>query len=207
MVPSEYVPQLVLVNHPCCDEVSVGPIQNGQGGFTFTSMVGGTPIASIAISTLNGIEIYKANGITGRTGASELGVDPITQRWVMNNGNSGTEFIPGSFNQLITPFAPTIAANGCGGTGASIASNNGPASFSINLGTAPGKACTFTLPITASTGWNCTASDLTTSSTGVFLQKQTATTNTTATITNFNDVAVASNFVAEDTLAVSCFAR
>jgi hypothetical protein len=207
MVPSENTPQLVLVNHPCCDQVSVGPIQNGQGGYTFTSMVGGTPIASIAISTLNGIEIYKANGIAGRTGASELGVDPTTQRWVMNNGNSGTEFIPGAFHQLITPFAPTIAANGCGGAGASVATNNGPASFSISVGTTPATACTFTLPITAVAGWNCTASDLTTSSTNVFLQKQTATTTTTATITNFNDVAAASNFGAGDILAVSCFAR
>jgi hypothetical protein len=207
MVPAQDVAQLVLVNHACCDQVSVGPIQNGQGGYTFTSMVGGTPIASIAISTLNGIEIYKATGITGRTGASELGVDPTTQRWVMNNGNNGTEFIPGSFHQLITPFAPTIAAKGCGGAGASIATSNGPASFTINVGTAPTAACTITLPITAATGWNCTASDLTTSSTNVFLQKQTATTTTTATISNFNDVAVASDFVANDILAVSCFAR
>jgi hypothetical protein len=207
MVPSENVVQLVLVNHPCCDQVSVGPIQNGQGGFTFTSMVGGNPIGSIAISPINGIEVYKTAGIIGRPGASELGVDPATQRWVMNNGNNGTEFIPGSFRQLITPFAPTIAANGCGGGGATIAANNGPASFTINVGTSPATACSFTLPIAAATGWNCTASDLTTSSTNVFLQKQTATTTTTATITNFNDVAVASKFSAGDILAVSCFAR
>ena len=207
MTPAQNTPQLVLVNHLCCDQVSVGPIQNGQGGFTFTAMVGGTPIGSIAISTINGIEIYKASGITGRTGASELGVDPTTQRWVMDNGNNGVEFIPGSFHQLITPFAPSIAANGCGGAGASITTNNGPAAFTVNVGTAPATACSFTLPITAATGWNCTASDLTTSSTNVFLQKQTATTMTTGTITNFNDVAVASTFVAGDILAVSCFAR
>lgn len=207
MVPAQNVAQLVQVNHPCCDQVSVGPIQNGQGGFTFTSMVGGNPIGSIAVSPINGIEVYKTAGIIGRPGASELGVDPVTQRWVMNNGNNGTEFIPGSFRQLITPFAPTIAGNGCGGGGASIAANNGPASFSINVGTAPATACTFTLPIAAVSGWNCIASDLTTSSTSVFLQKETATTTTTATITNFNDVAVGSNFVAGDTLAVSCFAR
>lgn len=207
MVPAQNVAQLVLINHPCCDQVSVGPIQNGQGGFTFTSMVGGSPIGSIAISAINGIEVYKSAGIFGRQGASELGVDPPTQRWVMNNGNNGTEFIPGSFHQLITPFAPAIAANGCGGAGANIAANNGPASFTINVGTAPSTACTFMLPITAATGWNCTASDLTTSSTNVFLQKQTATTTKTATITNFNDVGVASSFVASDTLAVSCFAR
>lgn len=208
MVPSQNTPQLVLINHPCCDQVSVGPIQNGQGGYTFTSMVGGTPIGSIAVSPINGIEVYKTSvGIYGRQGASELGVDPTTQRWVMNNGNNGTEFIAGSFHQLITPFAPTISANGCGGSGASIATNNGPASFTVNVGTAPTQSCTFTLPIPAATGWNCTASDLTTSSTNVFLQKQTATNTSTATITNFNDVAVASHFVTGDILAVSCFAR
>src|SRR4029077_15390595 len=175
MVPAQQTPQLVLINHSCCDQVSVGPIQNGQGGFQFTSMVGGTPIASIAISSVNGIEIYKANGIIGRTGASELGVDPAKERWVMNNGNNGTEFIPGSFRQLIVPFAPTIGTNGCGGSGANISTNNGSASFTINVGSAPTAACTFTLPIPAATGWNCTASDLTTNSTTVFVQKQTAT--------------------------------
>jgi hypothetical protein len=207
MVAAQNTPQLVLINHPCCDQVSVGPIQNGQGGGMFSSMVGGSVLGSIAVSTGNGIEIYKPTQIKGRLGASELGVDPTTQRWVMNNGNNGIEFIPGAFHQLITPFAPTIAANGCGGAGASIATNNGPASFTINVGTSPTAACTFTLPITATTGWNCTPSDLTTSSTNVFLQKQTATTTKTATISNFNDVAVASHFVAGDILAVSCFAR
>ncbi len=206
MVPAQNTAQLVLINHGCCDQVTVGPIQNGQGGGTFRAMAGGSPLASSAISA-NGIEIYKTTGITGRTGASELGIDPTTQRWVMNNGNNGTEFIPGSFRQLITPFAPTIAANGCGGAGASIAANNGPASFTINVGTSPATACSFTLPIPAATGWNCSASDLTTSSTNVFLQKQTAATTTTATISNFNDVAVASKFGAGDILAVSCFAR
>lgn len=205
--PAQNVPQLVLINHACCDEVSVGPIQNGQGGYTFGAMVGGTPIGSISLSAINGIEIYKTVGITGRPGASELGVDPTTQRWVMNNGNAGTEFIPGSFHQLIMPFAPTIAATGCGGSGASISTNNGPASFTVNVGASPSAKCTITLPIAAATGWNCTASDLTTSSTNVFLEKQTGTTTTTATITNFNDVAVASNFVAGDTLSVSCLAR
>jgi hypothetical protein len=207
MVPAQTTPQLVLVNHGCCDQVSVGPIQNGQGGFIFSSMVGGTPIGSIAISPVHGIEVYRSAGIIGRTGASQLGVDPVTQRWVMNNGNDGVEFIPGSFNQLITPFPPSIAGNGCGGAGATIMTSNGPASFTVNVGVAPAAACTITLPIPAATGWTCTASDLTTSSGNVFLQKQTATTATTATITNFSDVAVRAKFAANDTLSVSCFAR
>jgi hypothetical protein len=207
MVAAQNTPQLVLINHTCCDQVSVGPIQNSQGGGMFNAMVGGSALGSISVSTGNGIEIYKPTQIRGRAGASELGVDPATQRWVMDNGNNGIEFIPGTFHQLITPFSPTIAANGCGGSGASIATSNGPSSFTINVGALSAAACTFSLPIAAANGWNCTASDLTTSSTSLFLQKQTSSTTTTATITNFSDVAAPSHFVPGDTLAVSCFAR
>lgn len=109
-------------------------------------------------------------------------------------------------NVLISTTAPTIAAGGCGGAAASIATNNGTAAFSVNVGTTPTTACTITMP-TAANGWNCFATDITTNSTTVFLQKQTATGATSVTITNFNDVAVGANFTASDILQVSCFAR
>jgi hypothetical protein len=108
---------------------------------------------------------------------------------------------------LISPTAPTIAGAGCGGSAATILSNNGTASFTINTGTAPTTACTVTMPA-AATDWNCYATDYTTNSTSVFLQKQTnAISTTSVTITNFNDVAVATNFVANDKVRVSCFAQ
>jgi hypothetical protein len=59
----------------------------------------------------------------------------------------------------------------------------------------------------ATTGWNCSANDITTNTTSVFVQKQTGAESTTSvTITNFNDVAVATAFVASDVLKVTCIA-
>jgi len=107
---------------------------------------------------------------------------------------------------LISNTAPTIAGAGCGGSAASIVAPNGTASFKINVGTAPTTACTITMPA-ATTGWNCSATDITTNSTTVFYQKQTGAESTTSvTITNFSDVAAASNFTANDVLKVQCHA-
>jgi len=101
---------------------------------------------------------------------------------------------------------PTIAGAGCGGSAASIPVNNGTAAFKINVGTAPGSACTVTMP-TATTGWSCSATDITTNSTSVFLQKQTGAESTTSVIiTNFSDVAAATAFVANDIVKVACSA-
>jgi len=119
-------------------------------------------------------------------------------------GNTGTfQFLQGmsvSANVLFSPTAPTIAAAGCGGAAASVVVSNGTAAFKINVGTTPTSACTITMP-TATTGWNVTCNDITTQSTAVFVQKQTGAESTTSvTITNFNDVAVATAFVASDIL-------
>lgn len=107
---------------------------------------------------------------------------------------------------LMQTTAPTIAGAGCGGSAATISVNNGTPTFKIGVGTAPGSACTITMPA-ATTGWNCQATDITTNSTNVFLQKQTGGESTTSvTITNFNDVASATAFSANDVLKVQCHA-
>jgi hypothetical protein len=103
-----------------------------------------------------------------------------------------------------TQTAPTIAGSGCGGSAASILVNNGTAAFKIGVGSTPSSACTITMPA-ATTGWNCSATDITTDSTSVFLQKQTGAESTTSvTITNYNDTATATAFVASDVLKVIC---
>jgi hypothetical protein len=107
---------------------------------------------------------------------------------------------------LISPTAPTIAGGGCGGSSAAISINNGTAAFTINVATAPTTACTVTMPA-ATNDWVCSAIDVTTNSTTVFLQKLSATASTSITITNYSDVAVASNFTANDKIKVSCFAE
>jgi hypothetical protein len=125
--------------------------------------------------------------------------------FVMITGGIGANASGGN-RLLIGNTAPTIAGAGCGGSAASIADNNGPASFAINVGTAPTSAgCAVTLPA-ATTAWNCWANDITTNSTSVFLVKQTARSTTGATLVNFSDVAVATAPTANDIWTVHCFA-
>ena len=143
-------------------------------------------------------------------GADWLQVN-ASRQFALVNGASiagpSTTNTPG--NLLISSTAPTIAAAGCGGAAASITVNNGTASFNINVGTTPTTACTVTMP-TATNGWNCYAVDVTTNSTSVFVQKQSPAASQTTTqivITNFNDVAVATAFVASDIVRVACSAN
>lgn len=155
-------------------------------------------------NTSNGCEITPSSAAGGTT-------FPTPGFTISNNGAGGasTVGIPQNLsvtNLLLSGTAPTIAAAGCGGAAAAIVSPNGTAAFKVNVGTTPGSACTITMP-TATTGWNCFATDITTNSTSVFLQKQTGAESTTSVVlTNFNDVAVATAFVASDILKVSCHA-
>lgn len=104
--------------------------------------------------------------------------------------------------------APTIAAAGCGGSGASISANSGTNSFDINVGTAPASTgCTVTMPA-ATTNWNCAVNDFTTISTSVFVQKQISSTTTSVVFQNFSDAAVATAPTAGDIYHVTgCAAK
>jgi len=168
-----------------------------------------------------GMSFYAGNGTVGagfraNTGQTIAGVTGTLWGWLSNGiahlgevdtsgnmGIAGASHANGFFNPtslFISSTAPTIAAAGCGGAAASIVVANGTAAFKINVGTTPTSACTITMPA-ATTGWNVTCNDITTQSTSVFVQKQTGAESTTsATITNFNDVAVATAFVASDIL-------
>jgi hypothetical protein len=74
------------------------------------------------------------------------------------------------------------------------------------MGSGTFNSCTIGLT-TAGHGWNCWATDITTNSTSVFLQKMSAHGTTSVVITNYNDVAAATNFSASgDHLLASCFA-
>lgn len=158
-------------------------------------------------------------GCSATCGFSETGGTGI----VANLNTSGTYFISVAGTNkwrwdttafyvnaapLIFNTAPTIAGAGCGGSAASIAANNGPSSFTINVGTAPTSAgCTVTLPA-ATTAWNCFVNDKTTISTAVSMQKQTGADSTTSvTFQNYSDLTVATAPAANDIYSVSCFAR
>jgi len=111
---------------------------------------------------------------------------------------------PGS-NVLISAAAPTVASGF--GVSPSIPTNNGTASFTVNVG-AGGAAASGTIGLpAAANGWNCWCNDLTTQSSAVFVCKQTASSTTTATLANYSASGAPAAWAAGDTLAVSCFAR
>jgi len=115
----------------------------------------------------------------------------------------GTAF--NATNLLISATAPTISSGF--GTSPSIATNNGTAAFTVNVGTG-GTATSGVIGLpTATNGWNCFCTDITTNSSTVFACKQTASSTSSATIGNFNTSAAAAAWVASDILSVSCFAR
>lgn len=99
---------------------------------------------------------------------------------------------------MISATAPSISS-GFGST-PSIASNNGTAAFTINVGTG-GTAQTGVIGLpTATTGWRVNCDDVTTKSATVYLTKQTATSTTSATIGLFDAAGAAAAWAASDIL-------
>ena len=110
----------------------------------------------------------------------------------------------GTLRLMESSTAPTIAGAGCGGSAATIASNNGTAAFTINVGTAPTSACTITMPATT-TGWVCSATDQTTPGTNDVKQTAGGSSTTSVTLTNFNStLGTVASFTASDVLVVGC---
>lgn len=99
--------------------------------------------------------------------------------------------------------APTVSSGF--GTSPTIPSNNGTTAFTINVGTG-GTATGGVVGLpAATTGWSLHCDDVTTQSTNVFITKQTATSTTTATLTQYNTAGTATAWVASDILV--CQAR
>lgn len=105
---------------------------------------------------------------------------------------------------LVSATAPTIASGF--GTSPSISGSNGTAAFQVTVGTG-GTASTgvITMP-TANAGWSCSAADVTTASSSVYLTRQTASTTTSVTITNYNTAGTATAWVAGDKINLACMA-
>lgn len=119
--------------------------------------------------------------------------------------DAGFAVIPPA-NLLINATAPTISSGF--GASATITTSNGPASFTINVGTG-GAASSGTIALpTAANGWNCWANDITNPTVGGGIStKQTGSTVNTATFTGYNATPVATAWTASDILQVSCFGR
>ena len=159
----------------------------GSGALTLTASGGGTAAiqapASVASYTwlLPGAD---AAGVLASDGAGTL-----------------------SLNSAIRKGAPTISSGF--GTSPSVASNNGPVAFTINVGSG-GSATGGVVGLpTATTGWNCWVRNLTGQAANRADQTtvQTASSTTTATIQNQTiSTGAALAWSASDILRVSCFA-
>ena len=105
----------------------------------------------------------------------------------------------------ISNTAPTVSAAGCGGSAASITSNNGTAAFKVNVGTSNTGTCTITMPATT-TDWVCSATDITRTTTTVSTTKSVpgGTPTTQITLQNYTDVSGTAAWTDSDVIAVSC---
>jgi hypothetical protein len=158
----------------------------------------GTTVSCDTSATDNGSGVISASflGSLGITAASAAKITALTLSTSLATTSAG--------HILFSSVAPTIVTGGCGGTGASISSNNGTSSFRVNVGTSNTGTCTITMP-TSTTGWNCSANDLTTKSTAVSQTQQTsASTQTSLVLQNYTDLTAAGAWTDSDTLNVTC---
>jgi len=119
----------------------------------------------------------------------------------------GNIFNLATLHAWINTSAPTITGAGCGGSGASIASQNGSSAFEVNVGTSNTGTCTISMPATVANAWLCQATDTTTNSTSVFITKQSGLSNTQVVLKNYSDVAVNGAWTDSDVLGVTCTAQ
>jgi hypothetical protein len=173
----------------------------------FSSCCAGT---SIEWDFANGLELFP--GTQGGSGAFGFATGTtldamITNSgyWVPSNIKICISALCGGASMLISATAPTILSGF--GTAPSIATSNGTASFTVNVGTG-GTATSGVIGLpTATNGWNCYATDITTQSSTVFVTKETASSTTSCTIGDFNTSGAAAAWAAGDIVAVSAFAR
>jgi hypothetical protein len=156
----------------------------GSGKITFTSSGGGT--AAIQAST-------------SATSSYTESLPTADAAGVLQSDGSGNL----SFNTAIRAGAPTVSSGF--GTGASIANNNGPTAFTVNVGTSNTGTGVVGLP-TALHNWACFANDNTTVSANVFITKVVPTSATSVTFQNYTTAAATHAWTDSDILEVHCFA-
>ena len=200
-----------------------------SGGSPTFGTVTATTVAPTTIAWANGTQLTStvASGkltLTGTTPMIQLG--GVTSGFAAMKNNSAvlearvaddsayTGFKATTINPItsyllngVLMIAVSAPSNitACGaGTAPSFAWTNGTAAFEIITGSStPVATCSWTMPA-ASHGWSCDVKDITTQSTSVFLQKETAYTTTSVTVTNYNTAGAATAVVASDHLLVTC---
>ncbi len=148
-----------------------------------------------------------ALGFMGNSGADARHPSATGYQDLASYVASGLIRLTGS-NGKYLPGSPTCnlampAISSGFGTSPAIVGSNGTCSFQVNVGTG-GTANSGVIGLTpaAPNGWTCQATDITTNSTTVFVTKQTASTTSSCTVGNFNDIAAAAAWTASDKLQV-----
>lgn len=162
-------------------------VATGTAPFIVTST---TNVPNLNASSLNGATFAAPGAIGGTT--------PNTGRFTTLTETA----------IWITNAVPTISSGF--GTTPSVTTNNGSIAFKINVGTGgTASSGVIALNATATHDWLCSCTDTTTKSTSVSQCQQTPGTlsSTTASITNYSDVSVATAWVASDVVAVTCVAE
>ncbi len=194
---------------------SGAPVTGGSGTTTFPLIYANSGTAPTTWSTSGTV-----SGINAPSGFSGNFID-----YHLNGGtsvfrvaSSGTMTTAGNvtaFNYnatsghiLLSSTAPTVLAAGCGGSGASITTNNGTGAFKVNVGTSNTGTCTITMP-TATTDWICSATDITRTTTTVSQTKSIpgGTPATQITLQNYTDISGTGAWTDSDVIAVSCVAE
>lgn len=121
-------------------------------------------------------------------------------------GDGGVPVIINSFGGFIDNCGASPSIQSGGGTSPpAIAAGSNSKSFRFQIGTGGvASAITILMDRTAPNGWNCNCQDLTTQSATVFACKQSSSTTTTVTFTNYNTSGAAAAWVAGDTVKAEC---
>lgn len=169
-------------------------LQTLSSGLTVSS--GNVTVSSGNLTLTSGNATLSSGNLTLTSGNATLTSGNLT----LSSGNIvyGTKL-------LVSATAPTIASGF--GTSPSISGSNGTAAFQVTVGTG-GTASTgvITMPA-ANAGWSCSATNVTTTNTAVWMTRQTASTTTSVTLTNYAySTGGAAAWTAGDKINVMCMA-
>ena len=107
-------------------------------------------------------------------------------------------------NLFASVTAPTISSGF--GSSPSIAAHNGTVAFQVNVGTGGSASQGVVGMPSATNGWSCSVTDVTTQNSTVFLTKQTAYTQTSVQVTNYNTSGSSAAWASSDKLNFLCAA-
>lgn len=185
------------VTLPTAGTLITAPVPVASGGTNIISYTTGDLIYASGATTLSKL-IDAASGVLCAGG---VGVAPAYCGNPTLTTPTATSLTLGT-GVVLASGTPSLSS-GFGAAPGLVFGNS--SSFEWNVGTG-GAASTgvILLGTTASHGWVCSVVDVTTQSSTVFLTKQTASTTTTASFTNYDAAGAAAAWVASDKLLIRC---